>query len=304
MTRSAGGAATGGAAKPSGPDPTVLAIVLNYDGRDLTLQTVASLLASDYPALAVAVVDNGSTDGSDEAVAARFPSVQRLRTPENLGISGGLNLGIRAGLAQGHAFLMLCNNDLEVAPDMVRELVAAAGADPRAGCVGPKCYYYFGERDRIWSAGGTLRWREAVTRERGMGERDRGQFDRDGDVDYVNGACMLVRREAMLATGLWDPVYHVAVEDADWCVRMRAAGWTAVTPIARVSGTWSRRRPAATRRRAPSGRRARRRSSCASTPASAVGSATCCGAPSPCRPRSRASCRAATARRWRPSCAG
>ena len=58
-----------------------------------------------------------------------------------------------------------------------------------------------------------------------MGELDRGQYDRDGEVDYVNGALMLIRREAMLATGLWDPVYHVSVEDADWCVRMKRAGF-------------------------------------------------------------------------------
>lgn len=206
--------------------PSVLAIVLNYNGKDLALATVASLLGSDYPNLEVLVVDNGSTDGSDAAIAERFPGVARLRAEVNLGISGGLNLGIAEGLAHGFDLLMLCNNDIEVAPDMVSLLVAAAEAAPRAGCLGPKCYYFFGDRNRLWSAGGELRWREAVTRERGMGELDRGQFDADAETDYVNGACMLIRSEAMLATGLWDPVYHVSVEDADWCVRMRRVGWS------------------------------------------------------------------------------
>jgi GT2 family glycosyltransferase len=205
--------------------PRVLGIVLNYDGRDLTLQTVASLLASDYPALDLLVVDNGSTDGSDAAVADRFPGVRRLRTEQNLGISGGLNFGFRLGLAEGYDYLMAMNNDLEVAPDMARELVALAEAQPQAGCVGPKCYYYFGDRNRLWSAGGALRFREAVTRERGMGESDHGQFDRDERVGYVNGACMLIRREALLAAGLWDPVYQVSVEDADFCARVVRAGW-------------------------------------------------------------------------------
>lgn len=205
--------------------PRVLGVVLNYNGRDLTLETVASLRRLDYPALDLLVVDNGSTDGSDAAVAARFPEVRRLRTEINLGISGGLNLGFELGLAEGYDFLMPMNNDIEVAPDLLTELVAAASHDENIGCVGPKCYYYFGERDRIWSAGGELRFHEAVTRERGMGERDRGQFDRDGELDYVNGALMLIRREAMLATGLWDPIYQVSVEDADWCLRMRRAGF-------------------------------------------------------------------------------
>lgn len=210
---------------PGRPTPRVLAIVLNFNGREMTLATVASLLALDYPELGVLVVDNGSTDGSDAAVGAAFPGVRRLRTEVNLGISGGLNLGFRVGLDEGWDYLMPMNNDIEVAPDLLRELVAAAEADPVLGCIGPKCYYYFGDRNRLWSAGGILRFRESVTRERGMGEPDRGQFDRDGEVDYVNGALMLIRRRALSATGLWDPVYHVSVEDADWCVRMKRAGF-------------------------------------------------------------------------------
>lgn len=212
-------------AKPGSGQPTVLAIVLNFDGREMTLATVASLLALDYPELGILVVDNGSSDGSDEAVGAAFPSVRRLRTEVNLGISGGLNLGFRLGIEEGWDYLMPMNNDVEVAADLLRELVSAAEADRSIGCVGPKCFYFFGDRNRLWSTGGKLRFRESVTRERGMGELDHGQYDRDGEVDYVNGALMLIRREAMLATGLWDPVYHVSVEDADWCVRMKRVGF-------------------------------------------------------------------------------
>lgn len=220
----------GPAAAPGTPPeparlPRVLAIVLNYNGREMTLATVASLLGLDYPELGILVVDNGSTDGSDAAVAAAFPSVRRLRTAENLGISGGLNLGFRVGLDEGWDYLMPMNNDIEVASDLLRELVAAAEANPAIGCAGPKCFYFFGDRNRLWSTGGILRFRESVTRERGMGELDSGRYDRDGEVDYVNGALMLIRRAAMLATGLWDPVYHVSVEDADWCVRMKRAGF-------------------------------------------------------------------------------
>ena len=99
------------------PLPQVLAIVLNYNGREITLSTVASLLALDYPGLDILVVDNGSTDGSDAAIAEAFPSVRRLRTEVNLGISGGLNLGFRVGLDEGWDYLMPMNNDIEVAKD-------------------------------------------------------------------------------------------------------------------------------------------------------------------------------------------
>ncbi len=208
----------------TGGSGRVLGIVLNFDGRDLTLATLESLLAMRHPALDLLVVDNGSSDGSDAAVAEHYPGVRRLRTERNLGISGGLNLGFRVGLEAGYDYLMPMNNDIEVAPDLLDALIAAIETDPKLGCVGPKCYYHSDPR-RIWSAGGILRFRESVTRERGMGELDRGQYDLDGVVDYVNGALMLARRDAMLAAGLWDPVYHVSVEDADWCMRARRAGF-------------------------------------------------------------------------------
>lgn len=205
--------------------PRVLGIVLNFNGREITLQSVASLLAMDYPRLELVVVDNGSTDGSHEAVGERFPQVRRLRTEGNLGISGGLNLGLRMGLDEGFDYLLPMNNDIEVAPDMLAELVRVAEGSSRIGVVGPKCYYFYGDRNRLWSAGGVLRYRESVTGERGLGDPDRGQFDRDQAVDYVNGVAMLIRRETLVATGLWDPVYRVGVEDADFCVRAKRAGW-------------------------------------------------------------------------------
>ncbi len=204
--------------------PSVACIVLNYNGRDLTIDSVTSLLATDYPRFRVVVVDNGSTDGSHQAVQETFPEVVALRVEENRGIANGLNAGIRWALSEGFDYLLLLNNDIEAGRDTLTELVRVAECDPRIGCVGPKTYYW-DDRERLWSAGGIIRFRESVTRERGMGEIDRGQYDRDREVPYVNGCAMLVRREAQAATGLWDPVYHVGIEDADWCMRMKRRGY-------------------------------------------------------------------------------
>ena len=204
--------------------PRVAGLVLNYNGRDVTLATLASLEHVDYPALDLLVIDNGSTDDSRAAIAAAHPDVPQLRVAVNRGVSWGLNHGLRWALDRGYPYVLLMNNDIEVAPDMVRLLVAAAEADPTIGCVGPKAYY-FSDRARLWSAGGILRFRESVTRERGEGEIDRGQYDCDGEVPYVNGCAMLARREAIERTGFWDPVYYVGVEDADWCVRMKRQGF-------------------------------------------------------------------------------
>jgi hypothetical protein len=207
--------------------PSVAAIVLSYNGKDLVLATVPSLLAVDYPNLDVIVVDNGSTDGTAEALAEAHPEVEVLRCEQNQWISGGLNVGIRHALAAGYDYLLLLNNDIEVDPGMVRELVAVAESDSTIGCVGPKAYY-FSERNRLWSAGGKLSFREAMTRERGMREIDRGQYDRTEEVDYINGCAMLVPRRVQLQTGLWDTNYNICVEDADWCMRAKRLGYRCV----------------------------------------------------------------------------
>jgi len=204
--------------------PRVAAIVLAYNGREVTLQALRSLRRMTYPSFDLVVVDNGSTDGSAAAIGGAFPEVALLRAEANLGAAGGANLGIRWALERGYDYLLLLNNDIEVDPRMLEELVAAAEGDSRIGAVGPKAYYH-GDPERIWSAGGRIRFREAVTRERGQGEIDRGQYDRDVEVDYLNGCAVLVRRRAFEEVGLWDPLFHLAVEDADWCLRARRAGY-------------------------------------------------------------------------------
>jgi hypothetical protein len=202
----------------------VAAIVLNYNGREVTLQALASLSRMSYPAYDLVMVDNGSSDGSREAVVAAFPRVVQVRAEVNRGPAAGALLGMRWAMDRGHDYLLLLNNDIEVAADFLTELVRVAEADPGIGIVGPKAYYFW-DRERIWSAGGRLRFGEAVTRELGEGELDRGQYDRDREVEYVNGCAMLVKRAAVEAAGFWDPIFQLCFEDADFCVRVKRAGY-------------------------------------------------------------------------------
>lgn len=204
--------------------PRVAAMVVNYNGKDVTLAAVRSLRAMDYPAFDVVVFDNASTDGSVEALAAAFPGLALARTEINRGSSGGYNLAMRWALERGYDFVLLLNNDIEVEPEMLTEMVRVALGDGRIGAVGPKCYLH-ADRSRLWSAGGELRFRESITRERGYGAIDRGQFDRDGEVDYVNGCAILIRAVAAREAGLWDDVFHICVDDADFCTRLKQRGW-------------------------------------------------------------------------------
>ncbi len=204
--------------------PRVAAVVVNYDGKEVTRDAVASLRRMTYPRWDLVVLDNGSRDGSPEALGAAFPDLRQLRLPVNHGSASGYAAGLRWAFARSYDYVLLLNNDVEVEPDLLDELVATAERDPRAGAVGPKCYFH-GAGRRLWSAGGILRFREAVTRERGHRELDRGQYDREGAVDYVNGCAILVRRAAAEAVGAWDPLYFICVDDADFCTRLSRAGW-------------------------------------------------------------------------------
>ncbi len=207
--------------------PRVAAVVVNYNGRDITQQAVASLLRMAYSAVDIVVLDNASTDGSSEALARAHPDLIQLQLDVNRGSASGYSAGFRWAFENGYDYVLLLNNDIEVEPDMLTRMIEVAESDPTIGCVGPKCYFH-GDRDRLWSAGGVLRYRESITRERGHGAIDRGQYDRDEDVDYINGCAILIRREAAEAAGGWDPVFFICVDDADFCTRIRQHGFRCV----------------------------------------------------------------------------
>ena len=103
--------------------PRVIAIVLNFNGPELTLATVESLLGLDYPNVQVLVVDNGSTDDSAARVAEAFPEVEQILHGPNRGISSGINLGLLRGRELGADYFLTMNNDIEVDPGMLGEMV-------------------------------------------------------------------------------------------------------------------------------------------------------------------------------------
>lgn len=204
--------------------PRVAAIVLNYNGLEVTLQALSSLEKMNYPNFDLIHVDNGSTDGSSEAVAQSHPDVIQIRVEKNTGAANGMNAGLAYACREKYDYLLILNNDIEVDPGMLDELMRLAEATERLGCVGAKAYYFWA-REKIWSAGGIIRFKESVTRERGMLEDDRGQYEQDQEVDYINGCALLTPRQVVEKVGAWDPLFHLAAEDADWCMRMKQRGY-------------------------------------------------------------------------------
>ncbi|MBU6498726.1 MAG: glycosyltransferase family 2 protein [Rhodospirillales bacterium] len=117
--------------------PLVQVIVLNWNGYADTLRCVASLEQQTYPNFRILVVDNGSTDQSLPALAALGERVRLIRLPENLGYTGGNNVGLRHAFADGAEFAWLFNNDALAEPDVLAKLVAACEADSAIGLAGP-----------------------------------------------------------------------------------------------------------------------------------------------------------------------
>lgn len=224
--------------------PQVTIVILNWNGLDDTLDCLRSLGQLDYPRHEIVVVDNGSTDGSAPVIRESFPAVRVLENSENLGYTGGNNVGLRYALAQGTEYALLLNNDTEVAPDFLRRLVDAAEADPRNGMAGPTIYYHT-RPDVIWSAGGGIDWRRGQTQTLGRDERDGGQFGEESrEVDFVTGCALLVKRIVLDRVGLLDERFFAYYEEAEWCVRADRAGfkiihaptahvWHKITPEAR-----------------------------------------------------------------------
>jgi len=226
--------------------PGVTIIVLNWNGLADTLKCLESLACVDVSGLSsyeILVVDNGSTDGSVEAIGEHFSNVVLVENERNLGYTGGNNIGLRYALGQGADYMLLLNNDTEVAPDLVRRLVEAAEADPLIGMAGPTIYYH-DRPEVIWSAGGAINWQRGSTRMVGLDERDEGQFGaKPRKVDFVTGCAMLVRRATIEQVGMLDERFFAYYEETEWCVRATRGGYRVVhVPLAQM---WHKISPSA-----------------------------------------------------------
>jgi GT2 family glycosyltransferase len=209
-------------------DTLLVVIVLTHNKRDAVLQCLESVRGLRYRPREVICVDNGSADGSADAVAAAFPEVHLLRSTVNLGAAGGRNLGIRAAAERfGYDYVLFLDDDLVVHERLADELVAVLEADPASAIATPKAYRT--GRDRVLASAGGMQVRlgRGTISDIGAGLTDDGQFDRSVTVDACDGFAMLVRREALLRTGGFDDAYNpYGWEEVDFSFRVRANGAT------------------------------------------------------------------------------
>ncbi len=191
-------------------------VVLNWNGWCDTLACVASLQQLDYPDFGLTVVDNGSTDDSVQRILAHRPAVRLLQTGVNLGFGGGCNVGVRQALRNGAQYIWLINSDATVDRNALTELVRVAQDNSALGAVGSVLFDAEQTAQiQLWGGGKVNLWTGRSYHQRGPAA-----------LDFVSGASMLLRREALLQVGLFDEQsYFMYWEDTDLGLRLRGAGW-------------------------------------------------------------------------------
>jgi N-acetylglucosaminyl-diphospho-decaprenol L-rhamnosyltransferase len=215
-----------------GAEPAWAAVVVNYEAGPALSACIRSVLADDSAGPPeVVVVDNGSADGSAAAVRAEFPAVTVLQPGANLGYARAANLGAAATRAPVVAVL---NADTEIEPGTSAALVGRFDAEPRLGAVGPKLHNPDGSRYPSARSAPSLGDAIGHALLGGIAPGNRftrayRQLDIDPDlarpVEWVSGAAVWLRREALDRVGGWDEQFFMFFEDVDLCRRLERDGW-------------------------------------------------------------------------------
>jgi GT2 family glycosyltransferase len=204
--------------------PSVVVLVVSYNGRADLLECLASVRRQRYANYRVLVVDNGSTDGTGEAVRDAHPDVEVLRVEPNDGLAKGFNAGIARALELRARYVLFLNDDVVIARDFIEQAVATAVTEPRAASVtGP--VFYYDEPERLWYGGAEVSWPLGKTYHRGRQVFWGPAFREPRKLGYAAACAALYNVEALKAVGGWDERYFLVFEDSDWSVRARRAGW-------------------------------------------------------------------------------
>lgn len=212
-------------------------LIVHYNTPGLLRQTLKGIRsAAPTVACETIVIDNNPHLRIAERVRKEFPEVRVVVSEKNLGFGGGMNLAMEH--AQGRYFLVF-NPDIALFPGAIEKLVAFMDSHPDVGIAGPRlanpdrslqqsCYRFAPPSVILYRR---IPWLRALPRARRavenylMAEWDHGEVR---DVDYLLGAALMVRREAVAQVGKFDPAFFMYFEDQDWCRRFWKHGWRVV----------------------------------------------------------------------------
>ena len=217
-------------------------VIVNYESGPALLRCVEDWRSDGVTE--VVIVDNGSGDGSVDRVRARYPDLEIVVPGRNLGYGAAANRGVAA---TDTATVLVCNPDLEVGPGALAALERALVDHPAWALVGPMIRTPTGDRypsarrfPSLIDAGGHALLGIFAPDNRFTRSYQHHELDRVGEdpveVDWVSGACLMVRRAAFEQVGGFDEAYFMYLEEVDLCWRLAQAGWSAgYVPAAQVT---------------------------------------------------------------------
>jgi GT2 family glycosyltransferase len=211
-------------------------IIVSWNAKSYLQKCVESIISkSGTCEKEIIVVDNASTDGSDELIREKYQQVVLIRNEANLGFAKANNIGIRRSRGK---YVLLVNSDVEVLEGCIEHLILFMEQHPEIGMLGPQIIDANGNLQRSCMAFPTL-WNafcRALALDTifpkvkifGGNLMAFWQHDTVREVDVINGCFWLVRREALNQVGLLDERFFIYAEDIDWCKRFWNAGWKVV----------------------------------------------------------------------------
>ena len=208
----------------------MIAIVLvNYNGIKYNSACIDSLLQNTMPEQnVILVVDNASSDGSVECLRRRYGDgsgsyrIEYLCLDENYGFSAANNRGIARAGELGADYVLLLNNDTEAAPDMLRQLADCADRHPGSMIVPKICYS--DERNKIWSAGGSVSPIIRKVSHDGWNQPDDGRFDTEKQTAFATGCCLFLPMQVLKRAGGLDERFFLYYEDTEYSFRLQKLG--------------------------------------------------------------------------------
>ena len=196
--------------------------VLNWNGRDLTLDCLSSLEKVIYPNVKIHIIGNGSSDNSVVSIRNKFPDYEIIELAENHGFAKGNNTGFQS-VKQKADYTIFLNNDTIVDPNFIDPLVNELEAISNVKQTAPKIFYE-DKKEYIWFAGGIISLWTGVIRHSGIRKKDSSKFSQKRKIDYATGCCVCMRTVDFESIGMFDESFLLYGEDVDLSLRFSNQG--------------------------------------------------------------------------------
>lgn len=205
-------------------EPKVIVVLLNFCRWRETLDCVDSLHKCGYSNFQTIIVDNASSDSSEQKLREYLPNVLIVQTGKNIGYTGGVNYGIREALKFQPEFILLLNEDTLVTPNFLQYLVDAMLENPNAAAAGGTIYHH-PETSKIWYAGGKfISWRGLAVHNTSLAKQNKDNT-KSLKVSFITGCMVLLRSSMLVSIGVKDERFFMSLEDIEHSARILNRGF-------------------------------------------------------------------------------